>query len=120
MIQIRARHRRAAVAMGAALILTAAPIGTSPAYADSQVEAYTIGTGYGLYKSTGNAPALVHGEHVAPPGAGIATIRSGSGSVTAFAIGVNGGLVMSRTLRSAPAPPSPSTAPPAWPHPGPR
>ncbi|MEU6074933.1 hypothetical protein [Micromonospora sp. NPDC047074] len=98
MIQIRAGHRRAAVAVGAALILTAAPIATPPAYADSQVEAYTIGTGYGLYKSTGGAPALVHGEQVAPPGAGVATIRSESGSITAFAIGVNGGLVLSRTV----------------------
>ncbi|MEU9510793.1 hypothetical protein AB0D32_31460 [Micromonospora sp. NPDC048170] len=104
MIQIRAGYRRAAVAVGATLILTVAPIGTSPAYADNQVEAFTIGTNHYLYKSTGGAPAMVHGERVAPPGGGVAVIRSGSGSVTAFAIGTNGGLVISRTLPAGPGP----------------
>ncbi|WDZ83645.1 hypothetical protein [Micromonospora cathayae] len=104
MIQIRARYRRAAVAAGAALILTAAPIGTPPAYADQQVEAYTISTTYGLYRSTGGAPVMVHPERVAPPGAGIAVLRSGSSSVTAFAVGLSGGLVVSRTESSGAGP----------------
>ncbi|TCB90067.1 hypothetical protein E0H26_27675 [Micromonospora zingiberis] len=98
MIQIRAGYRRAAVAMGAALILTVAPIATPPAYADDQVDAFTIGTNYRLYKSTGRAPAIVHSEPVGPPGGGIAIIRSQSGTSTAFTIGLNAGLVVSRTM----------------------
>ncbi|MEV7229549.1 hypothetical protein AB0M79_21360 [Polymorphospora sp. NPDC051019] len=98
MTQIRAGYRRAAAAVGAALILTAVPIGTSPAYADNQVEAFTAGANGLLYKSTGGTPAVVHGDLFAPPGAGVATIRFASGGITAFAIGVHGGLVASRTV----------------------
>ncbi|RIV40289.1 hypothetical protein [Micromonospora radicis] len=104
MIQIRAGHRRAAATVSAVLILTAAPIGTPSAYADDQVQTFTVGRNYLLYKSTGRTPAIVHGEPVAPAGGGVALIRSESGNTTAFTIGPNGGLVVSRTAPAGAGP----------------
>ncbi|KXK59750.1 hypothetical protein AWW66_22475 [Micromonospora rosaria] len=118
MIRIRPGYRRAAVAVGAALILTAAPVGTPPAYADNQVDTFTVSVNYGLYKSSGGTPVLVHSERFAPPGAGIATIESVPGNVTAFAIGLDGGLVLSRTVPLGAGPALTRDGPPGLAPPG--
>ncbi|WP_212824354.1 hypothetical protein [Polymorphospora rubra] len=97
MTHTRARYRRATVAIGAALILTAAPIATPPAYADSDVAAFMIGSTGGLYKKTGGQTVRVHGQQVSSPGGGLTAIRYTNGNSTAYAIGVHGGLVRSTT-----------------------
>ncbi|MEU6024836.1 hypothetical protein [Micromonospora sp. NPDC047134] len=101
MIKVRGGCRRLAVTVGAALILTLAPIATGPAYADAQVGTYTIGKNLTLYRSTWGAPVAVHRDPAALPGAAIALLGSGSTVPRVFAINASGALVMWSTSTGA-------------------
>ncbi|MEU8260425.1 hypothetical protein AB0C02_07370 [Micromonospora sp. NPDC048999] len=66
----------------------------------SQRVGFVIGNDGRLYESSFGAPVI--SEVMAPPGAGLATFRENDGSVSAFAIGTQGGLVMTTPTYNRP------------------
>lgn len=93
----RPRRRRLAVTAALASVLatiTAAPPVQAAGILATQDVAYVVGGDGRLYHVTpSGTPVLVTTQVAAPPGAGVATVRLGNGSVTAVAIGYDGGLV---------------------------
>ncbi|MEU3452862.1 hypothetical protein ABZ671_04565 [Micromonospora sp. NPDC006766] len=81
-----------------------APLGPPPAEAaeaqQSQPVGYVIGNDGRLYDSSFRAPVI--SDVMAPPGAGLATFRESDGSLSAFAIGTQGGLVMTTPTYNRP------------------
>jgi len=98
MSRARSRFQRLVVGLGTAVALVIAPLGSPAAGAAqdplSQPVGFVIGGDGRLYASSLGEPAPVSSAVMAPPGAGLATFIEKDGRVSAFAIGTQGGLVM--------------------------
>ncbi|WP_213455476.1 hypothetical protein [Rhizomonospora bruguierae] len=81
--------------MGATAALVVAPLGSPAAHAAlGPPIGFAIGSDARLYGSSLGPPVLVDSAAMAPPGAGLAAFMENDGRVSAYAIGLQGGLVM--------------------------
>lgn len=106
MSRASSRFRRAAVGVGAAAALVIASLGPPAAEAaevpPGQPVGFAIGDDGRLYASSLGEPELISSAVMASPGAGLATFIEDDGRVSAFAIGTEGGLVLTAPTDTRP------------------